>query len=319
MPRKNLLRIGGLPLIGRSILAARDATGLDGTFVSTDDAEIAWMARRFGAEVIDRPTAIAGDTASSEAAMLHGLDVLAARGIQPDRLMMLQCTSPFTTGEDIDRCLAALDVPGVACALSVVPDHGFLWTRGPDGRGHGVNHDETAPRQLRQTLPPQYRENGAVYAMQVAAFRDAGRRFCGTVELVPVAALGPEIDDRADALVCNAIAAGLPPHVFPAHIRALAFTGCDSIASTSGRLAFINLGSQTLMQAATRHGYPLNEVAYLGETYSDLEAVETAGWSIAPASAPAMIQDRSHLVIDSGGTRALDWLIHHAENSAPGY
>lgn len=318
VPGKNLLRIGGLPLIGRSILAAREAKGLDGIYVSTDDAGIARMARRFGAEVIDRPAALAGDTASSEAALLHGLDVLAARGIRPDRLVMLQCTSPFTTGEDIDRCLAALDAPGVACALSVVPDHGFLWTLGPDGLGRGINHDETATRPLRQTLSRQYRENGAVYAMQTAAFRAVGRRFCGGVAPVAVAPLGPEIDEPADLMLCQTIAAGLPRFLLPARIRALAFTGPHATVANPGRLALINLQSETLAQAAMRQGYALDEFAYLGETASDLEAIDMAGWSIAPASAPKAIQDRSHLIIDPGPIGALDWLIARLDDGAPG-
>jgi N-acylneuraminate cytidylyltransferase len=208
VPAKNLRLVGGLPLVARSVLAARRATRVDAVYVSTDDAAIAAVACRYGAEVIDRPADISGDTASSEAALLHALDVLKAAGGEPDVLVFLQCTSPFTRADEIDRCVAALDADGVAAALAVAPDHGFLWTLGPDGLGAGVNHDAHEPRQRRQDLPPQFRETGSVYAMRVPAFRTVGRRFCGPVGLVPIESPPVEIDSEADLALCEALARG---------------------------------------------------------------------------------------------------------------
>lgn len=76
VPRKNVRPLAGKPLIGHTIEAARSAKRIDRVVVSTDDAEIAAVARGFGAEVVIRPAELASDTASSESAVLHALDEL---------------------------------------------------------------------------------------------------------------------------------------------------------------------------------------------------------------------------------------------------
>src|SRR3954470_6718470 len=73
IPRKNVLPLGGKPLIAHTIHAARAASRVARVVVSTDDDEIAAVALRYGAEVVRRPADLATDTASSEAALLHTL------------------------------------------------------------------------------------------------------------------------------------------------------------------------------------------------------------------------------------------------------
>ena len=73
--------------------------------MSTDDPEIAAVARQFSAEVIERPDALSGDSASSESALLHALDFLRrSEGYEPDLLIFLQCTSPLTAAGRYRRC-----------------------------------------------------------------------------------------------------------------------------------------------------------------------------------------------------------------------
>ncbi|MDR4306527.1 acylneuraminate cytidylyltransferase [Chelatococcus sambhunathii] len=198
VPRKNVRPLGGTPLVARTIAAARGAALVDAVYVSTDDAEIAAAARAAGAGIVDRPPEISGDAASSESALLHALEMIEAEGDPVRALVFLQCTSPFTTSAEIDACAAAVLRDGASCAFTASPDHAFLW--GVDGAGYavGVNHDHLAPRRRRQELPPQYRETGAVYAMDATAFRAAGVRFCGPARLVPVDTPPVEIDSEAD-------------------------------------------------------------------------------------------------------------------------
>jgi len=222
VPGKNLARVGGLSLLARSIRAARAARAVRTVWVSTDCPAIAAEARVFGAQVIDRPVDLARDNATSESGWLHALTRI--RVAQPDvaRLAFLQCTSPFTQGTDIDACLEALDRPGAACAMTVLPDHGFLWHTGPDGFARGTNHDETVQRPRRQDLPPAYRESGAVYAVRVPEFERVGRRFCGPVVPVPVDHPALEIDTPADLDLARALAgAEHPPQDRLAAVRAV--------------------------------------------------------------------------------------------------
>ena len=224
VPRKNVRPLGGVPLVARTVAAALGARGVDAVYVSTDDAEIASVARAAGAGVIDRPADISGDKASSESALIHALDVLEARGEPADVLVFLQCTSPFTTSDEIERAVAAIGRDGTVAAFTASPNHGFLWSRAADGSAQGVNHDHTQPRKRRQELEPQYLETGAVYAMDVKAFRAAGHRFCGRTALIEVDTPPVEIDSEADFKVIEAILAkreGAAAPRVPSGIRAL--------------------------------------------------------------------------------------------------
>ena len=206
IPGKNLQEVEGVSLVGRSVQAALASTRVSRVVVSTDDDAIAAAARSHGAEVVRRPEHLAGDTASSESALLHALEQLSMDGPLPPQLVFLQCTSPFTSGEQIDQVLAALDAPAVNSSFAVAAWHGFLWRS--DGRG--INHDPQQPRQRRQDLEPAYLETGAIYAMDMAAFRDSGSRFCPPWQPVVLEHPGPEIDTPSDLALCRALAQAAP-------------------------------------------------------------------------------------------------------------
>ena len=223
IPRKNLASVGGVPLVARSILAAKGASAVDEVIVSSDDAEILAVAEAYGATALQRPAAIATDEATSESALLHALESIEARGEPVAILVFLQCTSPFTEAAHVDALIAAVR-GGAAAALTVSPNHYFLWREGADGLGHGVNHDDTKQRLRRQDLPPEYRENGAGYAMNASAFKAARVRFCGPTALVKTDLPAIEIDDPSDLIVINAMfAAETAPPPIPtlSAIRAL--------------------------------------------------------------------------------------------------
>ena len=207
IPGKNLQEIGGKPLIVRTIEIAQKSQRVGRVVVSTDDPLINTLALEAKAEVVKRPESISGDTASSELALLHALEVLEQSSSLPEKLVFLQCTAPFTTTEEIDDVLAALDNPIVNSSLSVKPFHGFLWQY--DGRG--VNHDPKLPRKRRQDLEPTYLENGAIYAMRTIQFRQSGSRFCGPCKPILVQDRGPEIDTPADLALCRSLYALTTP------------------------------------------------------------------------------------------------------------
>lgn len=218
VPGKNLAPVGGVPLVARAVRACTEARRVTGVVVSTDDPAIAEVARAAGAEVVLRPVAIAGDTATSEAAVLHAMDAHEAMsGAPADVVLLVQCTSPFLTGEDVDGVVAAVTEGGADTAHTVAAFHGFVWRDGEDGDGGaaggatGVNHDK-ATRPRRQDRPQDLLETGAAYAMRAAGFRAAGHRFFGRTALVrtdPARVL--EIDDPADLDRARALAPLLDP------------------------------------------------------------------------------------------------------------
>lgn len=204
IPAKNLQIVGGRPLVARAVGAARHAARVDRVFVSTDDDHIGHAAKAAGAEVVVRPAVLGTDEATSESALLHVLDDLAARGVtEPDVLVMVQCTSPFVVPSDIDGTIAALD--DADSAFTVTPSHGFLWRSGPGG-AVAANHDATT-RLRRQDREPEYLETGGVYAMRTPGFRDARHRFFGRIAFHEVPRLRAlEIDEPGDLVLARALA-----------------------------------------------------------------------------------------------------------------
>ncbi len=206
LPRKNVALLEGKPLIVHAIDAAREASHVDIVVVSTDDPQIAQVAEAAGAWVVHRPQDISGDTASSESAVLHALGVLSdEHGIWPELTVFIQCTSPLTTSEDIDKTVQSLIDEQADCALAVAPCHQFLWRRDEDGFAEGINH-ESAVRSRRQDRETQYVETGAVYVMRTAGFQVAKHRFFGqiAVHVMPRERVW-EIDDPSDFVVARAL------------------------------------------------------------------------------------------------------------------
>ena len=211
VPGKNVATVGGVPLVARAVRACAAAHRVTGVIVSTDDPVIAEVARSAGAEVVLRPAAIAGDTASSEAAVLHAMDAHEAMsGTAADVVVLVQCTSPFITGEEIDGVVAAVTEEGADTAHTVAPFHGFVWredgSAGGTAGAYGVNHDKSG-RPRRQDRPQDLLETGAAYAMRADGFRAAGHRFFGRTALVwtdPARVL--EIDEPADLERARALA-----------------------------------------------------------------------------------------------------------------
>lgn len=205
IPRKNVLPIAGKPLLAYVVGEALASRVVDRVLVSTDDPEIAAVAKRFGAGVIRRPAEISGSRASSEAALLHALETLKAQeNYEPDLLVFLQCTSVLTSVEDIDGTVEALIREEVDTALAVTDFHYFLW-KVVDGNATGINHDKSF-RPMRQDREPQFLETGGVYVMRVPGFKAAGYRFFGKTALHETPGERSfEIDNPPDMIVAEAL------------------------------------------------------------------------------------------------------------------
>ncbi|MFJ6568051.1 cytidylyltransferase domain-containing protein [Streptomyces sp. NPDC091292] len=133
VPAKNLMPVGGVPLVARAVRECRATRLVTDVVVSTDDSAIAVAARQAGAEVVMRPAAIAGDTATSEAAVLHAMDAHETlHGATVDVVLLVQCTSPFLIREDIDAVAGAVVEGGADTAVTVAPFHGFIWRDAAD-------------------------------------------------------------------------------------------------------------------------------------------------------------------------------------------
>ena len=175
LPRKNVLDLAGKPMIAWSIAAAADSQFIDRCIVSTDDEEIAAVARKHGCEVpFMRPAEHARDHSTTLDVALHALDEL--QGF--DLVVILQPTSPLRSTHDIDQTIEAIVAHQAPSAVSVYePAKSPYWSyrTNDDGRLVSLLDKELASRR-RQELPAAYVLNGAVYVARVDWLRQ-NRRF----------------------------------------------------------------------------------------------------------------------------------------------
>lgn len=161
IPRKNIKTIAGKPLIAWTIEAALRSSFLSSVVVSTDDPEIAEIARQAGAQVpFMRPTELARDETPGLDPVLHALDQLT----QYDSVLLLQPTSPLRTTEDIDGCLSLISQTRAQSVVSVTEaDTHPYWTYRLNADQTMARFLEAAPVARRQDLPPVFLLNGAMY------------------------------------------------------------------------------------------------------------------------------------------------------------
>ncbi len=109
IPGKNIIDVGGLPLIAHSIRSAKKSKLIDRIVVSTDSAEIVRVAKKYGAEVpFLRPGRIAGDRSPVIDAVLHALDWFEGHDEKFDAVALLEPTSPLRKDDDIDNAVKIL-------------------------------------------------------------------------------------------------------------------------------------------------------------------------------------------------------------------
>lgn len=168
VPRKNIRSLGGRPLLAWTVNTAREVPGLHRLIVSTEDAEIATVARAAGAEVpFLRPAELADDHAKSIDVVRHALDTLAAAGETYDAVCLLQPTTPFRSAELLRTALetfATGEYSGLVTASRVPAHYHPNWTFLDAGNGllaPAQGPGSVVPR--RQDLPPAFIRDGAVY------------------------------------------------------------------------------------------------------------------------------------------------------------
>jgi CMP-N,N'-diacetyllegionaminic acid synthase len=209
IPRKNLARLAGRPLIAWTIEAALRCRAVDRVVVSTDDDEIAAVARAQGAEApFLRPPDLAQDDTPTMPVVIHALRWLEVeQGYLPDVVLLLQPTSPLRTADDITSAMAlahersADSVVSVSTALS----HPYLAKRiTTDGRLEDFMAHPKVER--RQDLEPAYSLNGAIYLARRAHLLET-QTFYGpkTYAYVMPPERSLDVDTPWDLHVCDLI------------------------------------------------------------------------------------------------------------------
>jgi CMP-N-acetylneuraminic acid synthetase len=205
IPRKNVLPLLGKSLIDRTFECAQASGALDRIILSTDEPEIADLARRIGLEVpFQRPPELASDASPMIDVVLHAMKGLAGTGYAPDAVMVLQPTSPLRRPRHVRDAVALLEAhPEASAVCTVCPlpkelcphylvkidPQGYLQFFMPDGPQY----------RRRQDVPQAWRRDGTIFLTRTGVLLDQrdfyGPR-CLTLELKPNEVLN--IDEPAD-------------------------------------------------------------------------------------------------------------------------
>jgi CMP-N,N'-diacetyllegionaminic acid synthase len=213
IPGKNLVPLGGKPLIAHSIDAAKASATISLVMVSTDSDEIAAACEAHGVAVPRRRTPQhATDSAGMLGVALEALDWCCQDGDEIDMVVLLQPTSPLRNAADIDGTVAAMRAAGVESAISV-----HMMTEHPaecvEARGRDWNFLVNPPQGAagRQNYQRNFFfVNGAVYAVSPRFLRQNSSFFLEGPEtaLYEMDRLrGVDINDWFDLNIANALLA----------------------------------------------------------------------------------------------------------------
>lgn len=162
---KNIREVGGKPLIAYSIASALESSCFEDVVISTDSADIAAIAEKYGAQVpFMRPAILAEDISKTEDAIVHAVETLAKNGKHYDILVLLQPTSPLRDSQDILDAVNLFIDRKISSLASVTPviEHP-LFMRTADETGRMKRILDLPSNVRRQDLDPYYIVNGAIY------------------------------------------------------------------------------------------------------------------------------------------------------------
>ena len=161
IPRKNIKEFCGKPLIAYIIETALKIRELDRAIVSTEDKEVAKIAKKYGAEVpFIRPEGLARDETPTLPVLQHAVKYLEEKeNYKPDIVVLLYATSPILSAERVSEAIRVLKEGEFDSVLSVVEDRGHYWIE------RGDSYERLYPKILknRQFTKPLLKENGAIY------------------------------------------------------------------------------------------------------------------------------------------------------------
>jgi len=210
VPGKNIHPFLGQPLIWHSIQYALASNLTTRVFVSTDDESIAHISRESGAEIIPRPAALAGDTATTESAIEQALQWWQAHNLKPDIIVLLQATSPLRPAHSLDQALNHFMDGNFDSLLSISPTHRFFWRISGANALAEYDYLRRPRRQDMTAKDIRYVENGSLYIFTRTQFQRQHNRLGGQIgyTIFPEA-YSPEIDALSDFTLLEKIAADL--------------------------------------------------------------------------------------------------------------
>lgn len=172
VPRKNIKKLGGKPLIQYSIEAAKTVFPDELICVSTDNNEIKSTVESLGLQVpFLRPADLATDTSGTYEVLIHAIDFYETKGYKPDVLVLLQPTSPFRTEKHIKEALSVYnDSIDMVVSVKETKSNPYYILFEEDDNGF-LKKSKEAHFTRRQDCPKVWEFNGAIYIINIATLK----------------------------------------------------------------------------------------------------------------------------------------------------
>ena len=209
IPRKNLVDLAGHPLIYHTFSEARKSKSLDRVVLTTDDPEIAELAKSCGVEVpFMRPAELATDTAVMADAIQHALEWLKEHeSYTPDALLLLQPTSPLRRTKHIDEAVALFESENADGVIGLSPPQEHPWDMVyfEDGEMRFAR-EKYSELTNRQTYREFYYINGAIYITRTELFTAHKNFWAGRIVPYYMDALDSiDVDSEADLVIAGCL------------------------------------------------------------------------------------------------------------------
>lgn len=205
LPGKNIKQLGDLPLLAHSIKMAQQLEMVEKVFVSTDCKEIAAVAEAFSAELIERPQALASNTAPEWKAWQHAIQFLQDRDEHFDVFLSLPTTSPLRSKKDVEQCLTLL-TEDTDMVITVTPSarnpYFNMVTRQEDGTSKLILGEGSTNR--RQDAPKAYDMTTVAYVSRPSYIMQNLNLFSGHIKSVIIPKeRAVDIDDAYDFMIAE--------------------------------------------------------------------------------------------------------------------
>lgn len=182
IPRKNIVDLGGKPLLAYSIEVAKAISEIDKIIVSSESDEILKIASAFGSEILERPVELSLDDTGTEPVLVDIVKTLESRGELFDYLILLEPTSPLRKADTVKKMIAMTIGKGFDSMGTVIEEKGYFWKQ-KDENWLPVFSDASRRSQERS---PMYKEAGVCYIMKVNTIRDTEKIFTGKIGFIIV-------------------------------------------------------------------------------------------------------------------------------------